>query len=153
MSRKPIDLLLSSDFTLSKWKISRADADNTKLKLSVTNWAILFVKSASYSVYNDNKETGPVLRDLHILRKEWQNFSKQSPQRPSLGDQRWLGVAPLSKVLRVSTLKAFLTSAQETGLSIYLWPHRCWDYYIPELIAIYSQADLWQNKLCKSFQQ
>lgn len=151
MSRKPIDLLLSSDFTLSKWKISRADADNTKLKLSVTNWAILFVKSASYSVYNDNKETGLVLRDLHILRKEWQNFSSLPSVllweiKDGLGwphSQRSSGSRPWKHFWQAHKKQVYLLQ----------WPHRCWDYYIPELIAIYSQADLWQNKLCKSFQQ
>lgn len=77
---------------------------------------------ATRRVYNDNKETGPVLRDLHILRQEWQTSPKQSPRRPSLGDQRWRGVAPLSKVLRVSTSKAFLTTTQETSLSPSVWP-------------------------------
>lgn len=88
-----------------------------KLTLSITNWPMVLVNGASCRVCNDYKDAGPLLRDLHILRKEWQTSPKRFPRRPSGGDQCRLGVAPLAEVLRGSTLREFLTRAQETSLS------------------------------------
>ena len=77
------------------------------------------MNSACCRIYNDNIGAGPVLRDLHVLRKEWQTVSSASSFLWEIKDS--LGWPPLSKVLGVSTLKALLTSTLETSLFPSMW--------------------------------